>query len=237
MLWDEAKDAKIRLQEKQIQELEYALRRMQERADAIEYYLEEHCDLNSNAKRDIQGLLAPLYKSDSRPRIFRDGKNSFVSSTDKGMYFHNPQSKDIDDLIESKIFRAINTLYKYLQGTLPKGVECFAPKLSEEDAFSVIWFLQECIGCLPSKYERCDDCGDIYNSEAEGHHSELNGKSYCGGCWDSNGEVTLCWDCATDIFTEDSRSEEYNEYLCEECKKERDEKKKNKENDDAEDED
>jgi len=229
MLWDEAKDAKIRLQEKQIQELEYALKRMQERADAVEYYLEVNCDLSNGAKRDIQGLLAPLCKSDSRPRICRDGKNCFVSSADKGMYFHNPQSRDINDLIERKLLRLVNTLYEYLQGTLPKGVECFTPKLSEEDAFSVIWFLQECIGCLPAKYEQCSICKEIYNSEAEGHHSELNGESYCGGCWDGNGEVTLCWDCATDVFTETSWCDEYSEYLCDECKKERDEKSENKE--------
>jgi hypothetical protein len=224
MVFEQGKDAKIKMQEHQIRELKYALEQMQNRADAIRYLLEEEGEtIPKYTINSMIEMLAPMEQKNSRT-IFRKNREVHISSTEESRWFQ--QHRIIDAEIERKEMKQINTLYEYLQGNLPDGVKCFAPKLSEEDAFSVIWFLQECINCLPQKHERCSICGEIYNSENEGHYSELNGESYCGGCWDGDAPVTLCWDCGDDIFTEDSWSDEYGEYLCEKCKKERDEQEK-----------
>lgn len=64
----------------------------------------------------------------------------------------------------------IADFYEWLQGkNCPKGFN-FKRKLnlSEEEAFSIIYYLQECLGVLPDNYERCRECGDIYDSCEEG---------------------------------------------------------------------
>jgi len=230
MLFDQGKDAKIKMQEQQIKELERTVEQMQERADSILYCLEETeaegGEIKGYTVSHIKQLLAPMIGSRER-HIFREEREVNISCAGLSRWF--AQSRMIDAEITRKEMKLMNMLYEYLQGKLPKGVKCFAPKLSKKNAFSVIWFLQECIDCLPSKYECCSSCGEIYNSESEGHHSELNGRSYCGSCWENRAEVTLCWDCGDDIFTEKSWCDEHGEYLCKECKKERYRKKAKKE--------
>jgi len=232
MLFDQGKDAKIKMQEQQIKELKITVEQMQERADAVLYCLEEevaeHGEIGKWTVNSIKQLLAPMNKDRGR-RIFREEREVHISCAGLSGWF--AQSRMIDAEITRKEMKLMNMLYEYLQGKLPKGVKCFAPKLSKKNAYSVIWFLQECINCLPSKYECCSLCGEIYDSESGGHHSELNGKSYCGSCWEDRAEVTLCWDCGDDIFTEKSWCDEHGEYLCKECKKERDRKKAKKEED------
>lgn len=61
-------------------------------------------------------------------------------------------------------------LYNYLQEEL---------KLPKKRAFSVIWYLQEQLPLLPDHIEQCSVCGELYDSYAQGHHSELTGKFYC----------------------------------------------------------
>lgn len=81
----------------------------------------------------------------------------------------------------------VNELYEFLQGVNPEQV-CMGkynhPKMSDKKAFNVIWFLQEHLRIIPSKFERCTTCGSLYNSEAEGHYNDEKypGKFYCGGC-------------------------------------------------------
>lgn len=91
----------------------------------------------------------------------------------------------------------LDVLYKFLQGIeLPKGVTCNTPKLSPDKAFSVIWFLQEIMQCLPDNIELCDGCKELYDTDSEGftlddqYKYRSNGKTigkkywghYCDGC-------------------------------------------------------
>lgn len=86
-------------------------------------------------------------------------------------------------------------LYKFLLGIeLPKGVTCNMPKLSCKKAFSVIWFLQEIMHCLPDNIEQCQDCKELYDTDSSGFHLDeeytLDGKplpkkyrgNWCDGC-------------------------------------------------------
>jgi hypothetical protein len=225
-MWDAGRNAIIKMQERRIQELERAIEEMERRDEAVLRMLKDATKDGNTDEYEIDTmmrLLAPMEK-DRKREIWREGTECSVWASGKGRWWQESQSREIDNEIDRQMMRLINQLYEYLQGELPKGVTCFVPKLSKDNAFSVIWFLQEVIGCLPSKYEKCSECDEIYNSEAEGHYSELNGKSYCGGCWEDGAPVTLCWDCGADVFSEESWSEEYNEYLCDQCKKERERK-------------
>ena len=65
----------------------------------------------------------------------------------------------------------INILYKYLMGEeLLDGTHCRMPKLSASKAFSVIWFLQEVMHCLPDNIEQCKDCKELYDTDSSGCH-------------------------------------------------------------------
>jgi len=228
MQWEQGQEALIKMQEKQIRELEHVLDQMQRRDDAVLHCLEEHeWSLDKWEANNIRAMLSPLEKD--RRQIFRTEDGVSIFQTGKGRWFQGDVFTLIDREINRKEMKRINTLYEYLQGNLPNGVTCYAPKLSKKKAFSVIWFLQEVINCLPQKFECCSICGDIYDSESEGHHSDLTGKSYCGNCFENDAPVTRCWDCGEDVLTDKAWSEKYNEYLCENCKKERDEQERDEE--------
>jgi hypothetical protein len=75
----------------------------------------------------------------------------------------------------------INEFYQFLQGELPEGIgmKHHKPRLTQKQAFNIIWFLQEKFPILPDQIEQCDTCGELYESYSQGHHSELTGKNYC----------------------------------------------------------
>jgi hypothetical protein len=98
------------------------------------------------------------------------------------------------------------------------------PKLSQEIAWEVIWVLQEHLRIIPDHIERCDSCGDLFDTWCEGKYSELEGKMYCGGCLDES-ETTLCEYCGHEVWREKSWDEEEREYLCEDCKEKHDREK------------
>ena len=62
--------------------------------------------------------------------------------------------------------------FDWLQGKAEIKRMYFAenPKLSQEAALSVIYYLQERLGVLEDKYEMCRECGCIFDSEYEGTH-------------------------------------------------------------------
>jgi len=66
----------------------------------------------------------------------------------------------------------VNKIYEFLHG--------FKPKLSYKKAFSVIYFLQEHIRCLPDHIEQCQDCLELFDADKEGfclsNDYELDGK-------------------------------------------------------------
>lgn len=71
--------------------------------------------------------------------------------------------------------------YEFLQGNLPEGIYMKPrPKLSQRRAFDVIWYLQEHLRLIPSNYERCCSCGDLYDSDNSGGHKK--DRCYCDNC-------------------------------------------------------
>lgn len=81
----------------------------------------------------------------------------------------------------------IEELYRFLQGEVPDGYKIAKkriPTLTPEQAWTVIWFIQEMHMELPDHIEQCDVCGSIYDSWKEGHCID-DGKPvnfYCGSC-------------------------------------------------------
>lgn len=75
----------------------------------------------------------------------------------------------------------VNEFYRFLRGELPEGIgmKYHKPVLTKKQAFNIIWFLQEKFPILPDQIEQCSVCDELYDSYAQGHHSELTGKYYC----------------------------------------------------------
>ena len=56
-------------------------------------------------------------------------------------------------------------------------------KLTASKAFSIIYYLQEHLSVFPDHIEKCNTCGELYDSYSQGHYSDLTGKFYCcEGC-------------------------------------------------------
>lgn len=64
----------------------------------------------------------------------------------------------------------VQEFYDWLQGKRDIDRMYFVenPKLSKEAAFSVIYYLQERLGILEDKYELCQECDCIFDSDCEG---------------------------------------------------------------------
>jgi len=63
----------------------------------------------------------------------------------------------------------IEELYEFLQGKVPPRLSMkHPPRLSQQKAFRVIYFLQEVTGILPDNFERCRGCGCIIDTYFEG---------------------------------------------------------------------
>ena len=77
-------------------------------------------------------------------------------------------------------FEEVEKFYNFLQGEVPPELHMKRPpRLSGIMAFRIIYYLQEVMGVIPDKYERCARCGHIFDSEAEG--GVKSGRNYCGG--------------------------------------------------------
>lgn len=102
----------------------------------------------------------------------------------------NPQKGELTDNYIS-IRDKVDELFKYLTDEkIPDGILVKSrPKLSPNKAWSLIWFLQEVTRCLPGHIERCDVCGELYDSWAEGYwlddQYQLNGKTLPKKYWGS----------------------------------------------------
>lgn len=79
-----------------------------------------------------------------------------------------------------------NELFAFLQGELPEGCKIarsHRPKLTADQAWTVIWWLGNEYWQVKDYIERCNICGDLYDSEREGDY--LEGKApnhFCEGC-------------------------------------------------------
>lgn len=79
----------------------------------------------------------------------------------------------------------VEELYDFLTGECPDCIHLargHQPKLSQKKAFAIIWYLQEHLRVLPDNIERCDNCGNLYDSHCGGLYWETKCKHYCDGC-------------------------------------------------------
>jgi len=79
----------------------------------------------------------------------------------------------------------LDEFYEFLQGNEVEGVSTpkhCTPKLTEKKAYTIIWYLQEHMRILPSNIERCNNCGQLFDSDSGGIYWETKGNHYCSGC-------------------------------------------------------
>lgn len=76
-------------------------------------------------------------------------------------------------------------LFNFLQGVVPSGYSVLhPPNLSADQAWTVLWFIQNQYFQFPDHIERCDVCGRLYNSDAEGDVLDYGEPphSFCDSC-------------------------------------------------------
>lgn len=89
----------------------------------------------------------------------------------------NNQDRDWTDLAW------VDEFNDFLQGKMPDGITMpDPPNLTEKQAFSVIWYLQEHFCLIPDNIERCVDCGVFFDSNGEGDYDEELG-NFCDNCY------------------------------------------------------
>jgi hypothetical protein len=81
-------------------------------------------------------------------------------------------------------------LFAFLQGKVPEGYKVGRrriPHLSEDQAWTVIWYLGNLYQQIPDFIERCGVCGTLYNTEREGNCLDYGRAPYffCGNCMDT----------------------------------------------------
>ena len=82
-----------------------------------------------------------------------------------------------------------NELFAFLQGDVPKGFVLHnVPKLDAPTAATVLYVLSAHFKgwCVPDSIERCDVCGDLYDSDEGGKTLNFGEKPYyfCDDCED-----------------------------------------------------
>ena len=99
-----------------------------------------------------------------------------------------------------EIFPKVCEFYDFLLGlSVPEGFTLkHKPKLSAEEAFSVIYLLQEHLHILPDSFEKCDGCDELFDSDREGYYLddqyELKGRTLPKKYWGN-----WCYDCVPDV--------------------------------------
>lgn len=79
----------------------------------------------------------------------------------------------------------VQEFYDFLQGEIPENmhlVRGHAPKMSPKKAMAIVWYLQEHMPVIPDTIERCDCCGELFDSYNSGLYWESKGKNFCDGC-------------------------------------------------------
>jgi hypothetical protein len=88
---------------------------------------------------------------------------------------------------EDSDLEKIDEFFRFLTGKVPDQISLtrgHAPKMSKKKAFTIIWYLQEHLSIFPDHIDKCDNCGELFDSDSEGIYWETKGKDYCGGCSD-----------------------------------------------------
>lgn len=81
-------------------------------------------------------------------------------------------------------------LYDFLRGKIPEGYKIsksHRPKLTDDQAWTVIWYLGNQYWQVTDNVEKCGVCGDIYNTWQGGHFLDYGKAPYhfCGNCMDT----------------------------------------------------
>ena len=81
-----------------------------------------------------------------------------------------PREKQFaENAIDEIPIEDVEKFYEFLQGEVPEGYNIkHPPRLSPQKAFLVIYYLQEEMGIIPDRYERCITCNNLYDSHCEG---------------------------------------------------------------------
>ena len=82
-------------------------------------------------------------------------------------------------------------LFDFLQGKLPGGYKIprkDRPKLTPDQAWTVIWYLGNQYWKVTDHIERCEICGALFDTWSEGDCLDYGNKPYhfCGSCIDSD---------------------------------------------------
>ncbi len=85
----------------------------------------------------------------------------------------------------------IEEFYGFLQGNEVEGITANPmPHLTDKEAFSVIYFLQEQLEVLPDEIDQCLECHALIDTYSDGHYVEDVGH-YCDGCAPPESEPEL----------------------------------------------
>lgn len=79
----------------------------------------------------------------------------------------------------------VEEFYEFLRGNVPDKIHLplvRKPLLTEKQARSVIWYLQEHFSIIPDTIEFCDYCGNVYDSDNEGGFWQAKEKCFCDSC-------------------------------------------------------
>ena len=85
----------------------------------------------------------------------------------------------------------VEGLFRFLQGEVPKGCVIEAesvPRLTADQAWTVVWWLGNRYWQVPDIIRRCDVCGVLYNEERSGDVLDFGNAPYyfCDSCMDSD---------------------------------------------------
>lgn len=76
----------------------------------------------------------------------------------------------------------VQEFFLFLQGKCPEAMNVKGmPVLGDQQAFSVIYYLQEHLPLFPNSIEMCDDCRQLFDLYDSGNHCDLCG-NFCSAC-------------------------------------------------------
>ena len=117
----------------------------------------------------------------------------------------------IEKLKKDVTLEQVDVFYKFLQGECPEKFEIKEmPNLTQDQAFAVIYYLQEGLNILlPEAYEKCRICGDLFDSDNEGCSAMLCDAHYTSMC-PHCGDGVECEDCELykEIHSEEGKEKE-----------------------------
>lgn len=81
----------------------------------------------------------------------------------------------------------VEELFLFLKGEIPDGVTIgpeSVPKLTDKQAWTVVWYLGNQYWAVPDTIERCGVCGEIYDTEESGACLDYGEEPFhfCDGC-------------------------------------------------------